>query len=175
MVIKVNPYRVSSINNAIKELKEYKNKLMRFPHLFMETAGKRFEEILIEEAPPEAQSLWTRGEVEDTDNGASIKFTFAGEAEFIEFGTGIVGKENHDGANMEWAEKIPPPYTKYETNLGITIDPKTHIWWYWNGSGFTGTRGRSADPFIYRSFTRLREEIIEIAKQVMGIIQNGTG
>lgn len=175
MVINVNPYRASSIAKAIKELKDYKSKLLTFSHTYMEAIGNRFNEILVEEAPPEAQGLWKKGEVEDTDNGARITFSFKGEAEFIEFGTGIVGKENHDGANMEWAEKLPPPYIKYETNLGITIDPKTHIWWYWNGSGYTGTKGRMADPFIYRSTTRLQEEAVEIAKKVMGMIQNGTG
>lgn len=175
MVIKVNPYKSSDIERAIRELKDYKRKLLNFSHAYMEAIGVRFDEILGEEAPPEAQGLWSKGEVEDTENGAKIAFTFAGETEFIEFGTGIVGKENHDGANMEWAEKLPPPYTQYETNLGITIDPKTHIWWYWNGSGFTGTKGRKADPFIYRSTTRLKEEVVDIAKKVMGMMQNGSG
>jgi hypothetical protein len=176
MVIKVNPLKTSDIERAIKELQDYKRKLVSsFCHSYMEAMGNRFDEILNEEAPPEAMGLWSKGEVEDGENGAKVTFTFAGETEFIEFGTGIIGKENHDGANMEWADKLPPPYTGYETNLGITIDPKTHIWWYWNGSGLTPTRGRIADPFIYRSTERLIEESVEIAKRVMRMIEHGNG
>lgn len=171
MVIEVNPFKTSSINKAIKDLREYKQRLLQFPHLFIEAVAIRFDEILREEAP--RQDLWERGEVEDTGTGARVVFSFQYKTQFIEFGTGIVGSQNHEGANMEWAEKLPPPYTGYES--GVTINPITHEWRYWDGHRWIVTTGVPANPFMYRSVTRLIEECAEIANKVLGNIKDGSG
>ena len=170
ITIKVNPYRSSSIQKAIDKLKALKQVYSVAPTEFIEAITERFNEILNEQAPTDASGMWTY-DYEEKDNGKTGVFHFQGEVEFIEFGTGIVGKENHDGANMEWAEKLPPPYTGYES--GHYINPITHEWHYWSNGRWVTTKGREADPFIYRSVQQLLEESGEIAQRVLKEKGNG--
>ena len=160
--IKVNPCSEKNIQQAIDDLKAYKKKLIERSKLVIDVIAQRFDEILSEQAP--IQGLWTY-ETADSERGYSVVFKFKGETEFIEFGTGIVGKENHDGANMEWAEKLPPPYTGYES--GHMINPITHTWRYWENGRWVVTKGQIANPFIYRSVQQLMEESAEIVRKVI--------
>ena len=162
--IKVNPFKTSSIESAITQLKAYRHGLKDLPKKLLDAYAQRLGEILAEQAPPEAQGLWTY-DTQDTENGVVGIFTFKGEVEFIEFGTGIVGKEHHDGANMEWATKLPPPYTDYES--GPKINKKTHIWWYFDGQQVVFTKGQQANPFMYRSVQQLVDESNDIARKVI--------
>lgn len=162
--INVNPYKKSSIEKAITELKAYRLRLKELPQKLLDAYAQRLGEILTEQAPPEAQGLWTY-DTQNTDKGVVGIFTFKGEVEFIEFGTGIVGKEHHDGANMDWAEKLPPPYTGYES--GPKINKQTHIWWYFDGQRVTFTKGQQANPFMYRSVQQLIQESESIARKVL--------
>ena len=164
IVIKVNPYRTSSIQKAIDKLRALKEVLRQFPSEYVEAVCERFNEILNEQAPMDASGMWEL-RYEEGDSGRVGVFAFRGEVEFIEFGTGIVGKEHHDGANMEWAERLPPPYTGYES--GHYINLKTHEWHYWQNGHWIVTTGREADPFIYRSVQQLLEESCEIARRVL--------
>jgi hypothetical protein len=164
IVIKVNPYKPSSIQKAIDDLRIYKRVLSESPSVFIDAICERLNEILSEQAPDDAKGMWVYETVE-SDNGHMGVFRFQGEVEFIEFGTGIVGKEHHDGANMEWAEKLPPPYTGYES--GHYINLKTHEWRYWSNGKWVVTTGREADPFIYRSVEQVLEESSEIARRVL--------
>lgn len=162
--INVNPLKTSSIDEAIKKLKAIKNAYNELSSAYIDALCERFNEILNEQAPEEAKGKWEY-RAEDSENGKMGVFHFQGDVEFIEFGTGIVGKENHDGANMEWAEKLPPPYTGYES--GHFINPITHEWRFWKNGKWIVTTGREADPFIYRSVQQLLEESPEIIRKVM--------
>lgn len=164
-VIKVNPFRVSSIEKAIKELKAVKYVLLQSPSEYVEAISERFNEILNEQAPNEAKGLWEYKLIDGNNGGKTGLFTFKGEVEFIEFGTGIVGKENHDGANMEWATRLPPPYTGYES--GKHINPITHTWVYEQNGVHIVTKGQVADPFIYRSVQQVISESGAIAIKVL--------
>ena len=53
-VIKVNPLRVSSIQEAIKKLETYKKILKEFPMKYTEAMMETFKELLLEEAPSSA-------------------------------------------------------------------------------------------------------------------------
>ena len=171
ITINVNPFRKSSIDRAIKELESLKYVLKIMPDAYVDAICERFNEILESEAPEDAKGMWVF-EKQDTENGKVGVFRFRGEVEFIEFGTGIVGKENHDGANMDWAERLPPPYTGYES--GHYINLKTHEWRYRDGNKWIVTKGREADPFIYRSVQQVLSESGEIAMRVLGG-NNGKG
>lgn len=164
ITIKVNPYKASSISKAIKELQDFKKVLTQFPKPYTEALAQRFDEILNEQCPAEAKGMWVY-KIVDTDRGAVGIFEFNGNVEFIEFGTGIVGKEKHSGINEEWLPNLPPPYTGYES--GHYIDPVTHMWWYIDNGKRVGTKGQEADPFMYRSVNQLLEEAVDIAKKVL--------
>lgn len=165
IILNVNPLKTSSIEKAINDLKALKKAYIESPSAYIDAICERFNEILNEQSPEEAKGMWEY-RAEEGDTGKMGVFHFQGAVEFIEFGTGIVGKENHDGANMEWAEKLPPPYTGYES--GHFINPITHQWMYWKNGKWIVTTGREADPFIYRSVQQLLQESPEIARKVIG-------
>lgn len=168
--IKVNPMSMKSITNAQKQLSAYKESLKDFPKMYAEALNKRFEEILGEEAPAMADGMWS-SYVRYGDGGeASGIIVFDQSVEFIEFGTGIVGKKNHADINMEWLKKLPPPYTEY--NAGPMIhhyeDENKDYWAYFDGGKWNVTHGIAADPFIYRSVRKIMEEYADIARNVFG-------
>ena len=171
IVIQVNPYKTSSIKEALAELKALKKLLTEFPKEYSEALSRRLNEILEAEAPEEAKGKWTY-RPEDTEEGSVWVFEFDGDVEFIEFGTGIVGKNNHAGINEEWGDKLPPPYTGYES--GHYINPITHEWHYWKDGKYIATTGEVANPFMYRSVQQLMKEYIDIARSVLRG-GNGTG
>ena len=168
IVIQVNPYRASSIQKAIDDLKAFKEKLKTFPNEYVKAMTEEFNNILGEEAPSGANGLWVHRVQESEDGKAEGIIVFAGKVEFIEFGTGIVGEYNHAGVNEEWFDRLPPPYNKgYDT--GYWIDEITHEWSYYEGGKWHRTKGQVANPFIYRSVQRLLEEKARIAKQILNL------
>lgn len=171
IVIRVNPYKTASIDKAIAELKSIKKLLVEFPKAYSDALSQRLNEILLTEAPEEAKGMWTY-EPKESEDGSVWVFAFDGNVEFIEFGTGIVGKENHAGINEEWGDRLPPPYTGYES--GHMINPITHEWRYWDNGKWVVTTGVEANPFMYRSVQQLMTEYIDIARSVLRG-GNGTG
>lgn len=190
-VINVNPLSRKSIDRAQILLKEYKKTLEGFPELFVKEVQKELDSILKGEAPPEAQGLWRSYVMVKTSGGATSNdpeatasditktaeavFVFEGQVEFIEFGTGIVGKNDHGDVNTDWLEKLPPPYTAY--NRGPTIvhfeDENMDYWVYNDGGKLVRTQGQPANPFIYRSVQELlskRAEIGKIAFTALGTV-----
>lgn len=165
--IKVNPLSRSSINDAIDDLRHYKESLEVFPKLFIDAASEELNKILGGQAPWNALDTWTY-RVDHGDGKSTALFIFDGNVEFIEFGTGIVGKKNHDGINEDWLSKLPPPYTAY--NEGPMIhhfeDEDKDYWTYVDQNGVHVTHGQQANPFIYRSVMELLQKRAEIGKKV---------
>ena len=166
-VINVNPLSRTSINEAIDELRQYKETLQEFPKLFIDAAAEELNKILGEEVPWNALDTWTYRVVHEDKSSTAI-FIFDGNVEFVEFGTGIVGKKNHDGINEDWLSKLPPPYTAY--NEGPMIhhfeDEDKDFWTYKDQYGVHVTHGQPANPFIYRSVMELLQKRAEIGKKV---------
>ena len=167
-VINVNPLSNSSIEHAEAALVAYKKTLAEFPYNFMRAMAKEMDSILKGQAPPEAQGLWNAYAVQ-WEGYAEAVIMFEGRVEFIEFGTGIVGKKNHEGINEDWLDKLPPPYTGYNQGPSIVhFDNENYDYWvYREGDKGIRTQGVPADPFIYRSFMELKEKRLEIAKYVL--------
>ena len=189
--IKVNPLSKSSIEKAKTMLLAYKLNLRQFPNVFSKEVERVFNEILQGQAPFDAQGLWTSYVIASSNNdwddksgkvfmdeevSASAVFVFEGKVEFIEFGTGVIGKNQHGGINEDWLSKLPPPYTAY--NAGPRIyhfeDENQDYWVYNDETGKHVTHGRPADPFIYRSVQELRSQAAEIAKAVYHADLNAT-
>lgn len=179
--ISVNPLNMRSVETARAKLVAYKESLEQFPEVYMREVNRVLNEILKSQAPAYAQNMWSSYVIvggggfggdsefgESTGIGASAIFLFDGKVEFIEFGTGIIGKNNHDGINADWLNKLPPPYTAY--NAGPQIhhfeDSNMDYWVYFDEQGMHVTQGQPADPFIYRSVTELMSQYADIARNV---------
>ena len=168
--IKVNPLKISSINKAIKDLEDYKKKLKEFPRKYTEALTEFFVETLKVEAPQMTQHwVW---DLRETDSGVKGVITFDEMVQFVEFGTGLVGSQNHEGINTEWLEKLPPPYNQgYESRAGQTghyTDKQGRDYWVYEKNGrFYSTYGQKANPFIYRSVEELLEARKAIAENIL--------
>lgn len=171
-VVKVNPLRVSSIDNAINELLEYKRLLIEFPKKFTEAMMDALKEFLLEEAPAEGIALMKSVEVIDYGDYTEGVVVFDGHVEFIEFGTGIVGLNAHEGINEEWLNSLPPPYN-IGWNTGTYIihtGDGRDFWRYRTEDGkWAFTSGVPANPFMYRSV----EKLIEAHKRIRNEVLSG--
>ncbi len=160
-IIKVNPLRMSSIKKAINELTAYKRLLEEFPQKYTQAMMDTFKEFLMEEMPPSAMGMLKTIDVIDNGNHAEGIVVFDGHVEFIEFGTGIIGLNLHDGINDEWLNALPPPYNKGWNTGEYIIHARTSEWDldYWRYRDESGnwvtTNGIPANPFMYRSVERL--------------------
>ena len=168
--IKVNPLNLDSINNAIVELEAYKKMLEEFPSKYVQALSEFFYQTLREEAPNMA-THWIM-DIQETDGKAQGVFIFDGIVQFVEFGSGLIGSQNHEGINTEWLSHLPPPYNKgYESNKGgyaHYLDKQGNDYWVYPKNGqYYSTYGQKANPFIYRSVQELLEKRAEIAKSCM--------
>lgn len=158
-MIKVNPYKVSSIDKAIAYLKHYKKVMTEFAHEYPAIVLDVLDTLLTTNAPPEVNGEWTIVDVKIEGNHAEGFIVFNGNVQFIEFGTGIIGEMNHNGINDEWLSKLPPPYNVgYNTGKKIVhVNKGLDYWWYHDGSQFVMTHGVPANPFIYKSVQNIYE------------------
>lgn len=165
--LKVNPLNLKSVNNAIQDIARYKESLKQFPNTFITELMKEFEKILEGQKPPLLSGMWNTYIIQKEDGSARGVVEFDGRVEFIEFGTGVVGKNNNQGINTEWLNKLPPPYLEYNKGPQITHFENENLdyWVYVDSNGnFKTTHGVKANPFIYRSVVELMEQYDKIAK-----------
>lgn len=170
--ITVNPLKLSSINTAIKELEKYRKMLQEFPSKYVRALSEFFSQTLNAEAPNMSHH-WIM-DIREGDGKVEGVFTFDGVVQFVEFGSGIVGSNNHEGINEEWLSKLPPPYNAgYESNKGgyaHYLDKNGVDYWVYPKNGqFYSTYGQRANPFIYRSVNALLEKRAEIFEQLKGM------
>ena len=172
-IIKVNPFRLSSIQQAIAELEAFQKLLKEFPARYTEAMMNAFKEFLAEEAPAEGIALMKSIDIIDYGDHAEGVVVFDGHVEFIEFGTGIVGLNLHDGINMEWLSELPPPYNiGWNTGTYIIHTGNSDFWYYRNESGkWVATSGIPANPFLYRTVDRLLQERRRIRNEVLSGIR----
>lgn len=168
--IKVNPLNQDSINNAIDELKAYEKMLREFPAKYTRALSEYlYQTLRIQE--PDMSDHWIL-DIREEDGKAKGVFIFDGIVQFVEFGSGLIGSQNHDGINTEWLAHLPPPYNVgYESRKGgfaHYIDRFGDDYWIYPKNGrFYSTYGQKANPFIYRSVQELLEARAKIARSCM--------
>jgi hypothetical protein len=169
--ITINPYDKKSIEKAIKQLTEYKNKLAekeaemvrRIAQLGLNVASVKFKQALY----AGTNDVTCRVE----QNGTTATIYAEGEAVgFIEFGTGVRHPE-HPG----FADYQQPAHGTYGKGLG-----KNPGWWDYNGdpgnkghlittkSGRTKVRTSGNDPAfaMFDAINSMVEQIATIAREV---------
>lgn len=170
-IIKVNPLRLSSIQKAIDELNAYRKLLEEFPKRYTEEMIKALTQFIQEEAPMEGIALMKSVDVVDYGDHAEGVIVFDGHVEFIEFGTGIVGLNAHEGINDEWLDSLPPPYNVgWNTGTYIIHTGDGRDFWRYRteDGGWAFTSGVPANPFLCRSVERLIEAHKRIRNEVLG-------
>lgn len=148
-----------SINKALKEIKAYQKKV--------ENAGPELVKRLTEEGTQQAKEMamymnaYDSGELVNgivgsyQGNSGLIEST-APHSGYVEFGTGIKGKENqHPNPGLaNW---------KYDVN-----EHGEAGWWYWGDDGqWHWTKGMPSRPYMYDTATILKQSVPYVAEEVL--------
>ena len=150
-----------SIEKAINEVKAYKRQLSEKAAALI----KALVEAGVEIAKAQVRELGAvyTGELEESITGffdpeAGIGIIRAGApyAIYVEFGTGIVGKQNPHPAPEGW---------KYDINehgeKGWVYFNERDQKWHW-------TKGMVSRPFMYNTLLELQRQVEDIAREVFG-------
>ena len=169
--ITINALSKSSIENAIKQLRAYQNDLTYKCKLLAEKLAEKGVEIArVQIADLDAiftsellSSIHT--EYKGSTKGGSVWSVVAGtdHAMFVEFGTGIVGKQSPYPGEL-------PDGVSWEYASGKTIRQLAdgrYGWFYKDDDGqWWFTEGMPSRPFMYYTSIQLRDIVVKTAKEV---------
>lgn len=164
-----------SINNAIREIDEYRNSLPKRIEMFVKLLAEEGRDLAVIEVESTAKYSFigiTQGiQAVTLGNGKALVVSTAPHSMFYEFGTGVVGKGN------------PHPNDELLATLGWNYDINEHGdlgWWYptdeTDGNPFkwiddkgqlrAWTKGMESRPFMFNTARLLKIEAKEIAREV---------
>lgn len=155
---------VSSIRNLQKQLQDYQKDLVRKCEEFVRRLAERGVDIAKMKIT-DYDAIYT-GELLasiNAEQGAVIQngarwivYTNCPWAKFVEFGTGIVGKNSpHPGTSIVgW---------KYDVN-----EHGEKGWFYFRDGEWHWTKGLPSRPFMWETSLQLTQEIVKTAKEVFG-------
>lgn len=160
------------IQKLIKQLEEYRDKTL--PGL-LNTFVKKLSQKGVEIAKAEIVSLDAvfTGDLFNgitTRSGGSTKDTVtffivadSEHAAFVEFGTGLIGKEEPYIGEL-------PPGVNWEYVVGkqlvANIAKGVYGWFYNKNGSWYFTQGMPSRPFMYMTSLELMNEVVSIAKEV---------
>lgn len=159
----------NSIADAIKELEEYKKEAERRARLLVQTLtnlGADTARVKIVE-----MGAYYSGELLSGVDGYYSPILNAGfvkvssdHAAFVEFGTGVVGRENSH-TNGEYLSKAA---WSYASGAKIFTTKDGRVGWIYptDDGGFRFTEGMRSRPFMYETALALQREFPRIAKEV---------
>ena len=169
--ITINALSKSSIENAIKQLRAYQNDLTYKCQLLAEKLAENGVEIARVQIA-DLYAIFTsellssiHAEYKGSTKGGSIWSVVAGtdHAMFVEFGTGIVGKQSPYPGEL-------PDGVSWEYASGKTIRQLAdgrYGWFYKDDDGqWWFTDGMPSRPFMYYTSIQLRDIVVKTAKEV---------
>ena len=169
--ITINALSKSSIENAIKQLRAYQNDLTYKCQLLAEKLAEKGVEIARVQIA-DLDAIFTsellssiHAEYKGSTKGGSIWSVVAGtdHAMFVEFGTGIVGKQSTYPGEL-------PDGVSWEYASGKTIRQLAdgrYGWFYKDDDGqWWFTEGMPSRPFMYYTSIQLRDIVVKTAKEV---------
>mgnify|MGYP007083118533 CR=1 FL=1 len=171
--ININLFDPKSIQAAVKALRDYENSLEYKCRLLAETLAKKGVEIArVQIADLDAiftsellQSI--HSEYVGSVKGGRVWALLAGtdHAAFVEFGTGVVGKQSPYKGNL-------PEGVDWQYASGKTIRQLAdgrYGWFYQDDNGdWWFTEGMPSRPFMYLTANELRQIVTQTAKEVFG-------
>lgn len=169
--ITINALSKSSIENAIKELRDYQNDLTYKCQLLAEKLAEKGVDIA-QTYVASLDAVFTyelnssiHAEYVSDIKGGGVWAVVAGtdHAMFVEFGTGIVGKQSPyprelpDGVSWEYASG---------KTIRQLVDGR-YGWFYKDDDGqWWFTEGMPSRPFMYYTSIQLRDIVVKTAKEV---------
>ena len=167
--ITVNLNEKDSIKNAVKDLKKYRKKLENNTRKLVQKLtdlGAKVVKVKIVNMGAYYSGELLSGAVgyySPTLNAGFVKVA-SDHVAFVEFGTGIVGK-NASHKNGEYLAKASWSYAS-GTKIFTTKNGKVGWIYPTDDGGFRFTEGMKSRPFMYETALELQREFPRIAKEV---------
>ena len=147
----------ASINQAIEQLRQYRDSIEAKQERLMDVLGVYGYEIMVKkidsyQMPFSKNDLISNVGYEAGKKSVTI-YNLSDHALFVEFGTGIVGAES------------PHPHD----TIGYSYDTNNHGndgWYYLTDDGWFWTKGMPSRPFAHETYVELRQELLMIAREV---------
>lgn len=160
------------LDKAIESLKDYKKELNEKIDLFVKKLAEKGVEIAKDNVS-EHQAIDT-GKLLDSitlkagdvvKNGSCYYiYTDCEYASFVEFGTGVIGKDSNYPYEMpqgvDWNYASGP-------HIFTTKDGRTG-WYFPTEDGYRFTEGMESRPFMTETAIMLSMQVLEVAKEVFG-------
>ena len=164
--IRFTLFSAKEIEKARQQLIEYQNNLNEKLDLFVRKLCEKGVEIARENVKFTTGELYNSIDYKPGDviqNGSQyLIYTDCEYAKFVEFGTGVVGE------NSPYPTDIPMEWNYASgTHIFTTKDGRVG-WRYFKDGSWHFTEGQPSKPFLYETATELREQILEVAKEVFG-------
>lgn len=167
MKITIDPFDKSSIDNAIKQIKKYKNDFLAKEEEFV----RRLKELGVSVATTGFSTASYDGTndvlVTETQNGnRAVVIAYGETVGFIEFGTGVFNPEY----NSSGLEYTPPAHGTYGKGRG-----KQRAWGYYGDPGTNGvvqksgvviTKGNPPAEAMLAARNKMIEQVAQIAREV---------
>lgn len=154
----------SSLRQAQQEIKRFKQELIKKTEVFAQRLadeGVILAKVKISQYPAVytgelLNSIMDEPGAVITNGSQWVIYTGCEWAQFVEFGTGIMGSQNPhpDTGIANW---------KYDVN-----DHKEQGWWYYKNGEWHHTTGMPSRPYFYETARDLRNLIPKIARDVFG-------
>lgn len=162
-----------SIQNAIKQLRDYQNSLEHKCSLLAQKLAERGVEIARAQVY-DLDAVFTtelfnsiHSEYKGQIDGGSVWAVVAGtdHALFVEFGSGIIGSES------PYPGKLPDGVSwQYASGKTIRQLADGRYGWFYPGDDgkWYFTDGMPSRPFMYNTSLELQRIVVEVAKEVFG-------
>lgn len=153
---------VSSLDKLLSELREYQKKIEQAPARIVENLAD-FGENQIQRGiqsiiDRDGNYLAKAGSY--VFGGAGLAYMEGDQAAYLEYGTGVVGKNSpHPQANE----------AGWQYNTGKTINPKTGDWSYWDSvkGKYIHTKGIPAQMPVFNAALEMRKQVVKAAKEAL--------
>lgn len=168
----VNIMSLSSIEQIINELRAYQNSLekkikllcWRLADIGLETARATVYSLDAVFTGELFQSLHIEQRNSGTDAVVLAIVANSQHAVFVEFGTGIIGKENPYPGKLP--EGVSWQYASGKT-IRQLLDGR-YGWFYYRDDQWYFTEGMPSRPFMYFATLEIQKNVVKIAKEVFG-------
>ena len=151
--MKINVFSLESVNSAVNKLRSYQKNLGVTANELIKKLTQQGYEYIVTIAPEDTGNLKSSitWEFDSQSQKGTIKIG-TDYAVFVEYGTGIVGKNSPHPKGGNWRYDV--------NNHGIKG------WWYFDNkqNRFRWTRGQSASAFVHKTIKFLEEEAPEGVK-----------
>lgn len=175
--IQFNPFKDSTIENAIAELKKAKDEINRKNELLVKTLAENGVEIAVGKVRTYnaifTSELINGIRAEKREDNVYVIISDSKHSAFVEFGTGQLGSVKpykYDlPSGVTWNYNVGEyvQYAEEDLTWGDRKIPAgTYYWFYWKNGKWWLTQGMPSRPYMTETALALDKKISKVAKEI---------